>query len=221
MKLKSLSIIALAFWPTPALASGQLAEPELNACSTVAGITKCEVKCVRELGEQCLVTHVNFEGQGLKPGTELWRARFLTCLKADVDLQIKSLVLELENIDAATGPGIVSANGISTAGTSATRADRAVIFDTGKTEARISRIPFQAFLNSGDSHMEASLKLEQCGADDSSNSCRISGKFVAVTNPNIRCDFHDTRQSGAFRPPDLQTSTSLTDGPRPVGRIGQ
>ena len=215
---------ALLFLFLPVAQAGAataLPEPDINQCSTAEGITKCEVVCVRNLGEQCLVSHVNFEGQNLKPGSELLRARFLTCIKADVDFQLKSLVLALTDPEGTNGKGIVSANAKSSTGSAQTIADRAVVFDSGKAEGRLSRIPFNAFLNSGESHMETTLQIEQCGGDGNDGRCDISGKLVAVTNPNIRCDFHDTSQSGAFRKPKLQISPSLQNSQLPVGRIGQ
>ncbi|MEM9331764.1 MAG: hypothetical protein AAGA53_10590 [Pseudomonadota bacterium] len=219
---KRLCLIAtLSLLPFDYASGRQLAEPALNACSAATGISKCEVKCVRELGEQCLVTHVNFEGKNLKSGTDLFRAKFLTCVKADVDLQIKSLAMEFEDLGEEKGSGILSALASSSAGSITTKDENAVIIKPGETEARLARLPFTEFLNSGESHIEVTANLKQCGTAENPNSCSINGKLVAVTNPNIRCDFHDTTKSGAFRPATLQTSPSLTNSQQPVGRIGQ
>ena len=176
---------------------------------------------MRELGPQCLITHINFEGAGFQAGVELWRARFLTCRKADVDFQIKSLAVEIENKYLPQGPGIVSANVSSTEGNTATISSKSTVVDTGHTEGRLSRIPFDSLLNSGEAHLEASLKLLQCGAPDGKNTCSISGKLVAVTNPNIRCEFHDKTLPGAFKEPSLLLSPSLQNSSKPIGHVGQ
>ncbi len=201
--------------------ASSLNEPELNKCNAVEGITKCEVKCIRNLGEQCLVAHVNFEGKNLKPNTQLWRAKFLTCKSASLDLQVKSLAVELEKLDERKGQAKIQASVVSTSKTSKLKQYEPLQFDNQNIEGRISRISFDGFGNSGESFVEASLTLAQCGHEDGSNACTISGKFVAVTDPNIRCDFHDTTQSGAFRPPSLQISPSLQNSQQPIGRIGQ
>ena len=205
----------------PSLAFSDLSDPKLNSCSSIEGIGKCEVKCVRQLGPQCLITHINFEGSGLSSGVDLWRARFLTCRKADVDIQIKSLAIEIENSNLQKGKGVVSASVSSTQGNAETISSKSTVVKTGDTEGRLSRIPFDNLLNSGERHMEASLRLLQCGVPDGKNTCTISGKLVAVTNPNIRCEFHDKTLPGAFKEPSLLLSPGLQNSSKPIGQVGQ
>jgi len=100
------------------------------------------------------------------------------------------------------------------------RGIKLVTDNKGSNYARLARIPFKGLLNSGDSHVSASLKLEECGSNDKPGLCTISGRLVATTDPNIRCDFHDTSDAGAFRPPSLQTSPSDISNQHPVGRVG-
>ncbi|MGI9350235.1 MAG: hypothetical protein ACR2O3_01625 [Rhizobiaceae bacterium] len=199
----------------PVMAAEKVSGSETASCSPVEGISKCEVICVRELGKQCLVTHVNFEGSGLKSGAELWTARFLTCRKADLDLQLKSVSLETKIPVKTDVTGIVSARAVSTTGVTGTPEGGVDV------AAALSRIPFDEFLNSGESHVEASMKLLRCGSGAEDNLCNISGKLVAVTDPNIRCNFHDVTGSGAFRPASLQISPLITNSQQPVGRIGE
>ena len=220
MKIYALSLISFFMLPTSGF-TASLSEPKLNECSAIEGITKCEVKCVRTLGEQCLVTHIDFEGKNLKAGTQLWRSKFLTCKNADVDLQIKSLAVELEKLDERKGSASIEGSFIASGKETKLKGHTPIIFDKTNIEGRLDRIYFEEFGNSGKSFIEASLNLVQCGHQDGSNSCTISGKFVAVTNPNIRCDFHDTTQAGAYRPPSLQISPSLQNSQKPVGQIGQ
>ena len=215
------AIFTAIFLLSPSTAFSELLEPELNSCSAVSGISECEVRCIRELGPQCLITHVNFVGGGLRSGTELLRARFHTCRNADVDIQVKSLALEIENESQPTGRGVISAHAFSTVGSVETKPKKTTVIEEGQLEGRLSRIPFSMFLNSGEAHMETSLRLEQCGASDGENTCAISGKLVAVTNPNIRCEFQDTTLPGAFRNPSLLLSPGLQNSSKPVGRVGQ
>lgn len=220
MKIYALSLISFLML-APSSFAAPLNEPKLNECSTAQGITKCEVKCVRSLGEQCLITHVNFEGQNLKAGTQLWRSKFQTCKNANIDLQIKSLAVELEKQDDRSGQASVEASVTSSKTSTKLKTYTPIAFDKINVEGRISRIPFTEFGNSGESFVEASLVLSQCGHEDGSNACTVSGKFVAVTDPNIRCDFHDTTQSGGFRPPSIQISPSLQNSQQPIGKIGE
>ena len=189
-------------------------------CNSAEGMNTCEVKCLRNLGGECLVAHVNFAGTQLQSGEQLLRARFQTCLNADVDLQMKALTIELEDISNTSGSGSISSMVHSSADTSKLEGKTGTVFTVPKTAGRISRIPFGAFLNSGKDHIEVSVTLEECGPENSKQSCSISGKLVAVTNPNIRCELHDKTQSGAFRSPSLLTSPSLQNSQQPVGTIG-
>ena len=220
MKTTTLTtILALTFLPSE-LARAELAEPSLNQCNSAEGLEKCEVVCIRNLGDECLVAHVNFAGTKLQTGEQLFRARFQTCLNADVDLQMKELTLELNELSDAGGSGSISAIARSSASSSKLERENGTVFTTPVTASRIPRIPFEAFLNSGQDHIEVSVKLEECGLENSKQSCSISGKLVAVTNPNIRCELHDKTQSGAFRSPSLLTSPSLQNSQQPVGTIG-
>ncbi len=213
------SFFVLAF-PNTTLAA-PLAEPQLNHCSSADGIEKCEVKCARSLGAQCLIMHIKFEGQNLKPNTNLLRAKFITCKNANLDLQIKSLTVELEKLDKRETEAILTST-ISASGKTINLNEHDKInFDETKVDARLSRTYFKEFINSGDSFVEAEINLKQCGHTDGSNSCKISGTLVAVTDPNISCDFHNTTEAGAYRPANLQISPSLQNSQKPIGRIGQ
>ena len=90
----------------------------------------------------------------------------------------------------------------------------------GSFEAELARLPFKGFLNSGTSHVTVSFKLEQCGKKDTNDHCAISGRLIAITDPNIRCEFHDTTKPGAYQAPSLLTSPSEINTQYPVGRIG-
>ena len=209
MKYFMLPALTLLCLVTPAQAS-QLSEPDLNQCNGAKGINKCEVKCARSLGDQCLITHINFEGENLKTDTDLIRARFLTCKNANLDLQISTLAVELEKLDDRKTGAKISSH-VSASGNSVSlKEHKPISFSKTNLDTRLPRTYFGTFLNSGDSFVEATLKLDQCGHEDGSNSCRIYGKLVAVTDPNIRCDFHDTSKSGAYvldRKPDTVGKT--------------
>ena len=221
MKRISFVLILSIMLSLPASAAKTLPEPEIASCSPADGISKCEVTCLRKLGEQCLVTHVIFEGTGLRAGTELWKARFLTCKRADIDLQLKSMHLDANEEDESEISGIFSARVESTGGTVKTPEGGVSLFASRTGVSSSVRFPFGEFLNSGNSHVEASMTLSQCGGGAGNSNCNISGKLVAVTNPNIRCDFHDTTSSGAFRPASLENSPSITNSQQPVGRVGE
>lgn len=197
MKKLLLPIFALFNLATPVQAS-QLSEPELNQCTGAKGINKCEVKCARSLGDQCLITHVNFEGQNLKADTDLVRARFLTCKNANLDFQISSLSVELEKLDNRKTGAKISSSVSASGNTISLKKHKPIKFSKTNLDTRLPRTYFGTFLNSGESFVEATIKLDQCGHEDGSNSCRIYGKLVAVTDPNIRCDFHDLSKPGAY-----------------------
>lgn len=198
-----------------------LPEPDLNQCKMAEGMTKCDVVCKRSLGEQCLITHINFEGANLKSETSLLRAKFKTCKNANLDFQIGSLSVELEKLDHRKSDAKISAN-ISASGKSIGMEEHAPIqFDETKIDGLLPRTYFKDFISSGESFVEAEIKLKNCGHDDASNSCKLHGTLIAVTDPNIRCDFHDTTKPGAYRPANLQLSPSLQNSQQPVGRIGQ
>lgn len=195
-------------------AETRLASPSLNMCSHSENISKCEVVCKRSLGEQCLITHINFEGANLQPQTKLLRAKFKTCKNANLDFQIDSLDVELEKLDQRKSNARI--NAIITASGKSIRMDNhaPIQFDNTKIDGRLSRTYFKEFINSGESFVEAEINLKSCGHQDGSNSCKLYGTLIAVTDPNIRCDFHDTSKPGAYVPADLQNK-------QPVGRIVQ
>ena len=215
MKIYALSLIPYFVLPTSSFAT-PLSEPKLNECISAEGITKCEVKCARSLGEQCLITHVNFEGSNLKPKTQLLKARFQTCKNANLDLQIKSLAIELEKLDERETQAKITST-VSASGKSVSLNEHAPIrFDQTKLDSRLSRTYFNKFISSGESFVEAEISLKQCGHEDGNNSCRISGTLVTVTDPNIRCDFHDTTKPGAYLPSTFKFSPNLYSGQQDV-----
>lgn len=202
-------------------ASELLEDPQLNRCTHVSTISKCEIICKRKLGEQCLITHVNFEGTNLMPKTQLLKAKFKTCKNANLDLQIKSLAIELEKLDERETQAKITSS-VSASGQNVTLDTHAPIrFNQAKIDGRLSRIYFNQLINSGESFVESEITLQQCGHEDGSNRCNVSGTLVAVTDPNIRCDFHDTTQPGAYLPPTFKFSPNLYSGQHPVGRTGE
>ena len=206
---------------SPALADVRLDEPQLNMCEHAENISKCEVACKRKLGEQCLITHVNFEGSNLKHEKQLLRAKFKTCKNANLDLQIKSFTIELEKLDKRKTQAKITSS-VSASGKKVSLENHApMLFDETKIDARLSRTYFNKMISSGENFVEAEISLQQCGHEDSTNSCRISGTLVAVTDPNIRCDFHDTTKPGAYLPATFKFSPNLYTGQHPKGRIGQ
>lgn len=211
MKNFILPLFTTLFLSTSAHAK-PLAEPDLNQCNGADGITKCEVRCARSLGEQCLIMHINFEGQNLKSETDLIRAKFLTCKNANLDLQIKSLSVELEKLDERQTQAKITSTVSASGKTTSLKQHDKISFDATRIDDRLARTYFKEFINSGDKFVEAEIKLAQCGHEDNSNSCKISGTLVAVTDPNIRCDFHDTTKAGAY----------ITVKPKgQIGRVGQ
>jgi len=194
--------------------ASDMEEPELNRCNGVDGMTKCEIKCVRSLGDQCMITHINFEGKGLKPGTDFLKAKFKTCKNANLDVQIKSLYVELEKLDRRTGEAKITAT-VSASGKAVSLDDHPEItFDDELIDGRMGRTYFNQFISSGENHVTAQVGLLQCGHADNTNTCTISGSLVAVTDPNIRCDFHDKTKPGAYVP-------VKSHGRTPAGRLVQ
>lgn len=220
--MKYLTIIPAAtlLWLSPAVASAKLDEPQIKMCSQADNMLKCEVVCKRKLGEQCLITHVNFEGSNLKQNTNLLRAKFQTCKNANLDLQIKSLAVELEKLDTRETQAKITSSVSASGKTVSLDHHDPIIFNETKIDARLPRTYFNKFISSGESFVEAEIALQQCGHADGSNSCRISGTLVAVTDPNIRCDFHDTTKPGAYVPDTFKFSPNLYTGQHPKGRIG-
>lgn len=220
MKSVLLSLILIPTATTFAQANG-LAEPDLNQCNSLKNVTKCEVVCKRKLGDQCLITHINFEGNNLKSKTQLLRAKFQTCKNANLDLQIKSLAVELEKLDQRKTQAKITST-VSTSSKNVSLYEHAPIrFDQTKLDGRLSRTYFNKFINSGENHVEAEITLKQCGHEDGSNSCKISGTFISVTDPNIRCDFHDATKPGAYLPSTFKFSPNLYSGQHPAGRTGE
>jgi hypothetical protein len=210
---------------TPFLANfaqaNDIAEPDLNQCNANKNIQKCEIICKRKLGEQCLITHVNFEGNNLSSKTQLFRAKFKTCKNANLDLQIKSLAIELEKLDERETEAKITSS-VSASGKRVSLDTHAPIeFNQAKIDGRLSRIYFNKLISSGESFVESEITLQQCGHEDGKNSCKISGTLVAVTDPNIRCDFHDTTQPGSYLPATFKFSPNLYSGQHPVGRTGE
>jgi len=192
----------------------ELQEPELNHCNSADSITKCTIKCVRSLGDQCMITHVNFEGTGVRPGADFLKAKFKTCKNANLDLQIKSLRVELEKLDTRTGEARIAAR-VSASEEEVTLGNHArIIFSETLIDGRIGRTYFDKLINSGENHVTAQIGLQQCGHVDGTNTCSISGSLVAVTDPNIRCDFHDKTKPGAYVPVN-------TPDKSPIGRVIQ
>lgn len=213
--------VIIFVWLSQAHAADKIGEPKLNSCTHADNISRCEVICKRKLGDQCLITHVNFEGSNLQTNKQLLRARFQTCKNANLDLQIKSLAIELEKLDKRETEAKISSI-VSASGKNIHLDNHAPIrFNQTKIDSRLSRTYFKELLNSGESFVEAEITLQQCGHDDGTNSCRISGTLVAVTDPNIRCDFHDTTKPGAYLPATFKFSPNLYTGQHPVGKISQ
>lgn len=214
----SLPVLLLS---SQAHASAFVEEPKLNRCTHADTISKCEIICKRKLGEQCLITHVNFEGSGIKPKTQLLRAKFKTCKNANLDLQIKSLAIELENLDKRETQAKITSSVNASGKTVSLDAHAPIKFNEAQIDGRLSRIYFNKLISSGESFVESEITLQQCGHEDGTNRCTISGTLVAVTDPNIRCDFHDTTQPGAYLPATFKFSPNLYNGQHPVGRTGE
>jgi len=213
--------LLIFFTLSQAHAVATLDEPELNACSRADTVSRCEIVCKRKLGEQCLITHVNFEGDNLKSKQQIFRAKFQTCKNANLDLQIKSLAIELEKLDVRETEAKITSRVTASGRAVNLEAHKPIRFNHTKIDGRLSRTYFNELINSAESFVEAEITLQQCGHMDSANSCRISGTLVAVTDPNIRCDFHDTTKPGAYLPSTFKFSPDLYSGQHPVGRIGQ
>ncbi len=212
-----MSTLTLAAATAVIAASAQAAGSTTHQCSSGKDVS-CEIRCARALGDQCLITHVKFSGRNLKADSKLFTARFLTCKNANVDLQLKSIEVEVENTGDNQGSTIISALASSTVSDTKLSEKRTTVLQPGLSRNRVARIPFEGLLNSGEREIEVSAKLAQCG--DGNAGCKISGKLEAVTDPNIRCEFHDTTKAGAFRPASLETSPSMTNSQKPVGQIG-
>lgn len=197
MKSLFLSILAtLGLYGT--VQASPLPAPAINACNSANGIHKCDIKCARSLGDQCLITHINFEGKNLKSDEPLIRARFLTCKNANLDLQIKSLAIELEKLDQRATQAKITSTVKASGNQTSLNEHPPIRFDYKTVDGRLSRTYFKEFISSGNDFVEAEINLKQCGHEDASNSCKVSGTLVAVTDPNIRCDFHDISKPGAF-----------------------
>ena len=194
-----------------------LSAPALDMCAHTENISKCEVVCKRSLGEQCLITHINFEGNNLQPAQKLFRAKFQTCKNANLDFQISSLAVELEKLDERETEARITSSVRTSGNQVSLEKHNPIRFNKSKIDGRLSRVYFNEFINSGESFVEAEITLQQCGHADGNNSCRISGTLVAVTDPNVRCDFHDTSKPGAYIS-DLQKDSK--NKVSTIGRIG-
>lgn len=190
-----------------------------QSCTAESETLSCEARCARSLAGQCLITQFNFEGRDLTPGMPFLTASFLTCKNADVDLQLKDLTLALDDIDNHAGAGIVYAKAVSNVGQVELRKNRQVIFEENELDGRKPRLTFTDFLNSGTRHIDIEVSLDQCGASQGGNSCTISGKLVAVTNPNIRCDYHDASGPGAYIEPSSDDPSKPSTSRQTIGRI--
>lgn len=197
MKTLLASLLLVLAMLAPASASESIS-PQINECLGAEGISRCEVRCARSLGEQCLITHISFEGENLTSGTELFKARFLACKNANLDLQISDLAVELEKLDKRQSTANLQASASASGKKINLEIKDKISFDETRLDANLPRTYFGTFLNSGEEHVEASVTLDQCGHEDGSNSCKIRGRLIAVTDPNIRCDFHDLSQPGAY-----------------------
>jgi len=218
---KILFLILLVISSPKAAWSSPLNEPSLNQCNHASGITKCDVICKRSLSDQCLITHINFEGTKLKSNTPLLRARFQTCKNANLDFQISSLTVELEKLDTRKTEAKISST-INASNKNITLDEHLPIqFDATTVEGRLSRTYFNEFINSGESFVEAEIHLKQCGHEDKTNSCKIYGQLIAITDPNISCDFHETTKPGAYREPDKVFLPTIHNKVKAVGRIVQ
>lgn len=219
--MRTISLLpALILFSVPSTAnSDSLPLTEVGNCVGASGI-QCELKCARPLGEQCLITQVNFAGD-VNPVTDfVWRAKFLTCINANVDIQLTSLTIEKEENLQQSTPVVVAAIARSNSHQVRLKSSGKSIIEAGQTYARHARIPFESMLNSGDQPIEVSLGVEGCNSSNGEPVCKISGKLIATTDPNIRCDFHDKQASGAYRPATLTTSRSIGNAGSAIGQIG-
>lgn len=212
--------ILVPLMTAPTSFAAELLEPALNHCNHSAGITKCEVICKRSVGNQCLITHIHFEGNNLKSQERLVKAKFQTCKNANLDLQIGSLTVELEKLDNRETQAKLTAQ-VSASGKTISLQDHPPLkFNKSKLDARLPRTYFKEFISSGEDFVEAQISLIQCGHEDGFNSCKLHGTLIAVTDPNIRCDFHDNTQAGAYVE-DIKQNSKSKNGIRSIGRIGE
>ena len=219
MLIRPLFSIIFVLLPEQAIATEIQTLPATNSCTALEGVS-CVFRCKRSLGEQCLIAQMNFEGRTKSSSIPIWSAKFLPCKNVNIDLQITSLVLELETDQPETGSGVISATATSGEGSAGLRGGIFEALKPGQIESRHPRISFANHLDSGNQHIEISMKLEQCGDKSGNDHCRISGTLIATTDPNIRCDFHDTNSPGAYRPASLQTTRALTNRPQSAGQVG-
>ncbi len=192
-----LACTGLLFFTLPGLPSVQ--EDSAGCNGKVAGI-ECKFRCVRSLGSACLVAEIGFSAN-VKAGTRASIARFQTCRYADVDLLLKSIRMPPGGADSLKFSPIVSV----------ASSDTEMHVEAGRTDPgeNRDRIAFPGFLNSGSGSIEVAVSADKCGASGRHATCSMSGVLVAVTNPNIRCEFGGKSSPGTF----IEQPAMMNTGP--------
>ena len=211
MKEFLISLIIVA-WVIPSAAASEA--NTAGFCKPLSDNVTCTHRCIRSLGGLCLITRTDFHGTEVKAGNALLKSEWLTCKSVDVDLQLEEVRISDADNDTNGISAAVSAVAKSSSDVSTTRSSRQALSVENASRTGTYRIPFDDFLNSGEDAITAMVTLDACFG--SSQSCNISGRLIATTNPNIRCELHEPDAAGGYLNRDSEKVRAGT-----AGRIGQ